>query len=100
MLSARTPSLRDSSLVIDDSVMRRNHALREAMQFARDIIAGGTVSHSQAKAFQRWIESNPDVLGIPAVDEIVGILANVFGDGHLSAEEKAQLTEALEHFGA
>lgn len=79
--------------------MRRNHALRDAMQFARDIISDGTVSHAQAKGFQAWIESNPDIQGIQAVDEIVGILANVFADGRLTEEEKAQLTDVLERFG-
>lgn len=92
-------TLPGTTLVIDDSVMRRNHALRDAMQFARDIISDGTVSHAQAKGFQAWIESNPDIQGIQAVDEIVGILANVFADGRLTEEEKAQLTDVLERFG-
>ena len=51
------------------------------MQFARAIIADGKVSESEAKGFQAWIEANPDVIGIAAVDEIVGILTNFFSDG-------------------
>ncbi len=69
------------------------------MQLARAIIADGKVSESEAKGFQDWIEANPDVIGIAAVDEIVGILTNFFSDGHLSDEEKEQLVEVLESFG-
>jgi len=86
-------------VVLDDSVLRRSRALREMMQFARAIIADGKVSESEAKGFQVWIEANPDVIGIAAVDEIVGILTNFFSDGHLSDEEKEQLVEVLESFG-
>ena len=86
-------------MVLDESVLRRSGALREMMEFARAIIADGTVSESEAKGFQAWIESNPDVLGLAAVDEIVGILTNFFSDGRLSEEEKEQLVEVLESFG-
>ena len=86
-------------MVLDDSVLRRSRALREMMQFARAIIADGKVSESEAKGLQAWIEANPDVIGIAAVDEIVGILTNFFSDGHLSDKEKEQLVEVLESFG-
>jgi hypothetical protein len=86
-------------VVLNDSVLRRSRALREMMQFARAIIADGTVSESEAKGFQAWIEANPDVIGIAAVDEIVGILTNFFSDGHLSDNEKVQLVEVFESFG-
>ena len=86
-------------MVLDDSVLRRSGALRDMMQFARSIIADGDVSESEAKGFQAWIEANPDVIGIPAVDEIVGILTNFFSDGRLSDEEKQQLVKVLEDFG-
>ena len=69
------------------------------MQFERAIIADGKVSESEAKGFQAWIEANPDVIGIAAVDEIVGILTNFFSDEHLSDEEKEQLVEVLKSFG-
>ncbi|MDA0329895.1 MAG: hypothetical protein O2958_12920 [Gemmatimonadetes bacterium] len=84
---------------IDDSVMRRSNALHGMMQFARAIVADGHVSESEAKGFQAWIEANPDVIGIQAVDEIIGILTNFFSDGKLSDTERQKLIGVLERFG-
>ena len=86
-------------MVLDDSVLRRSNALREMMRLTRSIIADGQVSELEAKAFQAWIDRHPDVVGISKVDEIVGILRNVFSDGRLTDEERAQLVEALDDFG-
>jgi hypothetical protein len=86
-------------MVLDDSVLRRSNALHDMMTFARSIVADGKVSEREAKDFQAWIESHPDVVGIRAVDEIVGILTNVFSDGLLSAREREQLVDVLERFG-
>jgi hypothetical protein len=86
-------------MVLDDSVMRRSDALRAMMRFARAIVADGDVSESEAKGFQAWIAANPDVRGLPAVDQLVGILANYFADGSLSEEEKGHLTQVIEDFG-
>ena len=86
-------------MVLDDSVLRRSNALHEMMTFARAIVADGEVSEREAKAFQAWIQAHPDVVGIGAVDEIVGILTNVFSDGSLSAPEREQLVDVLERFG-
>jgi len=88
-----------ATMVLDDSVMRRSNALREMMGFARAIVADAHVSESEAKGFQAWIDSNPDVIGISSVDEIVGILTNIFSDGRASEEERKQLVEVLERFG-
>lgn len=85
-------------MVLDDSVMRRSDALHEMMGLARAIVADGVVSDAEAKAFQAWIDSHPDVIGIQSVDEIVGILTNVFSDGQISDGERAQLAEILEGF--
>ena len=86
-------------MVLDDSVMRRSDALQEMMRLARSIVSDGEVTDMEAKVFHAWIERNPDVKGIGAVDEIVGILTNVFADGRLSDEEQAQLVQLLEDFG-
>lgn len=86
-------------MVLDDSVMRRNDALREMMRFARAVVADGEVTESEAKGFQAWIEAHPDVLGLPSVEEIVGILTNVFDDGRLTEPERSQLAEVLARFG-
>jgi hypothetical protein len=88
-----------SGVVLDDSVMRRSDALRETMRFARAVIADGTISDRDAKSFRAWIDTNPDVLGLAAIDEIVGILTNVFHDGRLTAAEREQLVAVLERFG-
>lgn len=89
----------DGEDVLDDSVMRRNDALRRMMRFARVIVADGEISDAEAEGFQRWIDANPEVRGLPAVDEIVGILANFFDDGSLSDDEREQLIGILGRFG-
>lgn len=86
-------------MVLDDSVMARNDALREMMRLARAIVANGEVSDSEAKGFYAWIEANPHVRGLPAVDEILGILTNAFADGELSDAEREELVQLLERFG-
>lgn len=88
-----------SGVVLDDSVMRRSDALRETMRFARAVIADGTISDRDAKSFRAWIDANPDVLGLAAIDEIVPILTNVFHDGSLTAAEREQFVAVLERFG-
>jgi hypothetical protein len=86
-------------MVLDDSVMRRSDALKEMMRLARSLVSDGVVTNMEAKVFHAWIERNPDVKGIAAVDEIVGILTNVFADRRLSDEEREQLAKLLEEFG-
>lgn len=86
-------------MVLDDSVMRRSDALKEMMRLARSLVSDGVVTNMEAKVFHAWIERNPDVKGIAAVDEIVGILTNAFADGRLSEQERSQLAKLLEEFG-
>lgn len=86
-------------MVLDDSVMARNDALRELMRLARTIVEDGKVSESEAKGFRAWIEANQRVRGLAAVEGIVGILTNVFDDGRLTDEERAELVVLLERFG-
>jgi hypothetical protein len=86
-------------VVLDDSVMRRNDALREVMRFARAVVADGEVTDSEAKGFRAWVETNPDMMGLASMEEIVGILMNVFDDGRLTDTERALLVEVLERFG-
>jgi hypothetical protein len=85
--------------VLDDSVMRRSDALQEMMRLARSLVSDGRVTDIEAKVFHAWIERNPDVKGILAVDEIVGILTDAFADGRISDAERAQLVTLLEEFG-
>jgi uncharacterized tellurite resistance protein B-like protein len=85
--------------MLDDSVMRRSDALKEMMRLARSLVSDGQVTNMEAKVFHAWIERNPDVKGIAAVDEIVGILTNVFADGQLSDAERTELARLLEDFG-
>ncbi len=86
-------------MVLDDSVMARNDALREMMRFARAIVADGTVSDEEAKELRAWIEANPHVHGLPSVDDILGILANALHDGSLTETEREELGSLLERFG-
>ena len=85
--------------MLDESIMRRSDALQEMMRLARSIVADGEVTDMEAKVFHAWIQRNPDVKGIVAVDEIVGILTDVFADGQLSDGERSQLVTLLEEFG-
>ena len=86
-------------MVLDDSVMRRSDSLQEMMRLARALVSDGEVTNMEAKVFHAWIERNPDVKGIAAVDEMLGILKNVFADGRLSDEERTRLAQLLEDFG-
>jgi hypothetical protein len=85
--------------MLDDTMMRRSDALQEMMRLARSLVSDGEVTDMEAKVFHSWIKRNPDVKGIVAVDEIVGILTNVFADGRLTDAEKSQLVSLLEDFG-
>lgn len=86
-------------MVLDDSVMARHSALRELMSLARIIVSDGVVSESEARGFHAWIEANDHVRGIPAVDDILGILTNAIHDGRLSEAERSELVDLLERFG-
>ncbi|MGD2046693.1 MAG: hypothetical protein PVJ80_15575 [Gemmatimonadota bacterium] len=86
-------------MVLDDSVMRRSDALQEMMRLARSLISDGVLTDMEAKVFHAWIERHPHVKGIAAVDEIVGLLRNVFDDGRLSEPERSQLAKLLKEFG-
>ena len=86
-------------MVLDESSLQRNEALRELMGFARAIVEDGVVSESEAKGFHAWIEANPDVRGLQSVDEIVEILANAFSDGSPGPSEREELARLLERFG-
>lgn len=87
-------------MVLDDSVMRRSDALRELMRFARAIVEDGHVSEAEAKGLQAWIEAHPDVRALQQVDDVLGILTNVFADGRLTDAERSELIEFLERFGS
>lgn len=86
-------------MVLDDSVMRRSDALQEMMRLARSIVSDGQVTDMEARVFHAWIERNPDVNGIAAVEEITGILRNAFHDGRLNDRERVQLVRLLADFG-
>lgn len=86
-------------MVLDDSVMRRSDALRELMRLARVIVADGRVTEQEARTLRAWIEGHPDVKGIPAVDDIIGVLTDVLADDRLSEPERTQLAEVLREFG-
>lgn len=86
-------------MVLDDSVMRRSDSLREMMRLARALVSDGEVTNMEARVFHAWIERNPDVKGLPDVEEILAILTNAFADGRLSDGEREHLAELLEDFG-
>jgi len=85
--------------VLDDSVTRRNDALREMMRLARSIAADGVVTEIEAKVFRAWIKRNGELRGIAAVDEIVRLLRDAFADGRLTEGERQKLLSLLADFG-
>ncbi len=85
--------------VLDDSVMRRSDALREMLRLARTILADDVVTDEEARTLRAWIEAHPDVKGIPAVEEIIGLLTNILADGRVSEPERTQLAAVLREFG-
>ena len=86
--------------MLDDSVMRRSDALREMMRLARAIVADGVVTEAEARALNAWIEGHPDVKGIPAVDEIVGLLTDILADGRVTEPERTELALVLRAFAS
>ncbi len=83
-------------MVLDDSVLRRSNALREMMDLARFIVSDGEVSEMEARIFQRWLDKNPDMLGVYPINELVGVLRNIFADGEMSDSEKNELKAILD----
>jgi hypothetical protein len=86
-------------VVLDESMMRRSDALREMMRLARAIVADGVVTEEEARRLNAWIEGHPDVKGIPAVDEIIGLLTDILADGRITEPERTELAKALKEFG-
>lgn len=88
-----------ATVVLDDSVLQRNEALRELMGFARDIVEDGAISEAEAKGFRAWLEAHPDIRSLQSVDQILEILDNVLHDGSLDERELEELVDLLERFG-
>jgi uncharacterized tellurite resistance protein B-like protein len=88
-------SIKGRFMVLDKSVLRRSNALQEMLDLARSIVADDEVSEREAKAFQEWIDRNPDMLGVWPVGELTSILRDAFADGRLSESEKEQLRSLL-----
>jgi hypothetical protein len=86
-------------VVLDDSVMRRSDALREMMRLARAIVVDSDVTEAEARTLESWIERHPDVKGIAAVDDIVGVLTDILADGRVTEPERSQLVTLLNEFG-
>ncbi len=85
--------------MLDDSVMRRSDALQRMMRLARAIVDDGVVTEAEARTLNSWIESHPDVKGIAAVDEVVGVLTDILADGRVTEPERSELVTLLEGFG-
>lgn len=84
--------------MLDDSILRRSDALRTMLGFARTIVADGELSDGEIDAFDAWIAANPEVRGVPAVDEIVGVLTNVTRGRTVSEDDRRRLLKVIERF--
>ena len=77
-------------------MLRRNRALEELLQLAREVISDGRVSEREAAIFRRWVKAHPGMLGVKVVDDLARILQRIFADGRVEPEERRELLEVLE----
>jgi len=80
---------------LPDRVIRRNRALQELMGFCRAAIADGEISEAEARGFHRWLEENPDMLGVAPLNRIAPLLRTIFADGEVSPDERELLTDVI-----
>ena len=79
-----------------DGPLRRNRALEELLQITRTVIADGELSEEETRIVRRWVEENPDMLGVKVVDQLARTLRTIFADGRVDREEREELLNLLE----
>ena len=77
----------------DADPLRRNRALREILDLARTVIADGVITDAEVEALQRWVEHNPDMIGV--WHHLIVTLRRILSDGYLEKDERAELLEML-----
>ena len=75
--------------------LRRNRALKEMLDLARTVIADGVITDAEAEALQRWVEQNPDMIGVWPAPNLIRTLRRILSDGYLDENERAELLEML-----
>ena len=75
--------------------LRRNHALKDMLDLARSVIADGVITDAEAEALQRWVEHNPDMIGVWPARNLIWTLRRVLYDGYLNEDGRAELLEKL-----
>ena len=76
-------------------VLRRSHALQHMLDLARTVVADGVVTDAEAEALHRWVEHNPDMIGVWPAHILIRTLRRIFSDGYLDEDERAELFEVL-----
>ena len=65
------------------------------LDLARTVIADGVITDAEAEALQRWVEHNPDMMGVWPADDLIRTLGRFLSDGYLDKDERAELFEML-----
>lgn len=79
----------------DANPLRRNRALQEMLDLARTVIADGVITDAETEALQRWVEHNPDMIGVWPAHNLIRTLSRILSDGYLDEDERAELMEML-----
>lgn len=71
--------------------------LSEMLGLVRGVLADGVVNDAEARALAAWVEAHPEVVGRWPFDVLARRLAQIFEDGRVDDEERADLADLLGH---
>jgi len=78
-----------------EGILRRNRALQELLQLARNVVADGVITNKEAEEFRHWVETNPDMSGVWPVGIVTRAMKRAFADGELAEGDRRELLELL-----
>lgn len=78
-----------------NAVRRAERDVAELIGLAKGIVADGVVNDAEASCIRDWSLNHPDAMRRWPVSLIYSRLQQIFDDGHVDAEERAELGELL-----
>ena len=72
--------------------------INELIGLAHGIISDGNVNQAEAEHLQKWLAANAEVSGNPVVGTLFWRVDEMLRDGHLDANESAELLDTLTRF--
>jgi hypothetical protein len=78
-----------------EGILRRNRALQELLQLARNVVDDGVITNKEAEEFRHWVETNPDISGVWPVGIVTRAMKRAFADGELTEGDRRELLELL-----